>query len=54
MPRPPHAGYLPEGPVIAWTGDLAACLDPPAAHLNARWPGPALLRHPWSGGGPSV
>ncbi|MFJ3039668.1 lipid II:glycine glycyltransferase FemX [Streptomyces tendae] len=28
--------YLPEGPVIDWTGDIAAWLDPLAAYLKAR------------------
>ncbi|WP_370665633.1 lipid II:glycine glycyltransferase FemX [Streptomyces sp. IBSBF 2507] len=28
--------YLPEGPVINWTGDIAAWLDPLAAYLKAR------------------
>jgi lipid II:glycine glycyltransferase (peptidoglycan interpeptide bridge formation enzyme) len=45
--------YLPEGPVIDWTGDLAAWLDPLAAHLKAAGAfairlGPPVRTHTWS------
>lgn len=45
--------YLPEGPVIDWTGDIDAWLDPLAAHLKAggafaiRLGGP-VRTHVWS------
>jgi lipid II:glycine glycyltransferase (peptidoglycan interpeptide bridge formation enzyme) len=45
--------YLPEGPVIDWTGDLDAWLDPLAAHLKARGAfairvGPPVRTDSWS------
>jgi vancomycin resistance protein VanK len=45
--------YLPEGPVIDWTGDLDAWLDPLAAHLKAHGAfairlGPPVRTHTWS------
>jgi vancomycin resistance protein VanK len=45
--------YLPEGPVIDWTGDLDAWLDPLAAHLKARGAfairlGPPVRTDGWS------
>ncbi|MFF7980045.1 lipid II:glycine glycyltransferase FemX [Streptomyces sp. NPDC007901] len=45
--------YLPEGPVIDWTGDLTAWLDPLAAHLKAHGAfairlGPPVPTHTWS------
>src|SRR3954447_23149754 len=30
-----HVGYLPEGPVIDWTGEIAEWLEPLAACLRA-------------------
>ncbi|MEU9634886.1 lipid II:glycine glycyltransferase FemX [Streptomyces tendae] len=45
--------YLPEGPVIDWTGDIAAWLDPLAAYLKARGAfairlGPPVRTDVWS------
>ncbi|AXL89410.1 peptidoglycan bridge formation protein FemAB [Streptomyces sp. CB09001] len=45
--------YLPEGPVIDWTGDIAAWLDPLAAYLKARGAfairlGPPVCTDVWS------
>ncbi|MEV5866287.1 peptidoglycan bridge formation glycyltransferase FemA/FemB family protein [Streptomyces tendae] len=45
--------YLPEGPVIDWTGDVAAWLDPLAAYLKARGAfairlGPPVRTDVWS------
>ncbi|MEU4984333.1 peptidoglycan bridge formation glycyltransferase FemA/FemB family protein [Streptomyces sp. NPDC021969] len=45
--------YLPEGPVIDWTGDLDAWLDPLAAYLKARGAfairlGPPVCTDVWS------
>ncbi|MFV8184965.1 lipid II:glycine glycyltransferase FemX [Streptomyces sp. AF1B] len=45
--------YLPEGPVIDWTGDIDAWLDPLAAHLKAHGAfairlGPPVRTHTWS------
>ncbi len=45
--------YLPEGPVIDWTGEIDAWLDPLAAHLRARGAfairlGPPVCTHTWS------
>ncbi|MFC1405175.1 MULTISPECIES: peptidoglycan bridge formation glycyltransferase FemA/FemB family protein [Streptacidiphilus] len=45
--------YLPEGPVIDWTGELAPWLDPLAAHLRAHGAfairlGPPLPTDAWS------
>ncbi|MFC1437319.1 peptidoglycan bridge formation glycyltransferase FemA/FemB family protein [Streptacidiphilus sp. N1-10] len=45
--------YLPEGPVIDWTGELAPWLDPLAAHLKARGAfairlGPPVPTDAWS------
>ncbi|NUU21900.1 MAG: peptidoglycan bridge formation glycyltransferase FemA/FemB family protein [Streptomycetaceae bacterium] len=45
--------YLPEGPVIDWTGELDAWLDPLAAHLKARGAfavrlGPPVRTDTWS------
>ncbi len=47
--------YLPEGPVIDWTGDIAAWLDPLAAYLKARGAfairlGPPVRTDVWSAG----
>ncbi|MDX3387022.1 peptidoglycan bridge formation glycyltransferase FemA/FemB family protein [Streptomyces niveiscabiei] len=47
--------YLPEGPVIDWTGDLAAWLDPLAAYLKAHGAfavrlGPPVRTDTWSAG----
>ncbi|MCZ4123431.1 lipid II:glycine glycyltransferase FemX [Streptomyces sp. H39-S7] len=44
--------YLPEGPVIDWTGELDAWLDPLAAHLKAHGAfairlGPPVRTHTW-------
>ncbi|MFG3130209.1 lipid II:glycine glycyltransferase FemX [Streptomyces tendae] len=45
--------YLPEGPVIDWTGEIAAWLDPLAAYLKARGAfairlGPPVRTDVWS------
>jgi vancomycin resistance protein VanK len=45
--------YLPEGPVIDWTGRIEAWLDPLAAHLRERGAfairlGPPVRTHTWS------
>ncbi|MEU1047000.1 peptidoglycan bridge formation glycyltransferase FemA/FemB family protein [Streptomyces sp. NPDC005897] len=45
--------YLPEGPVIDWSGDIDAWLDPLAAHLKARGAfairlGPPVRTDGWS------
>ncbi|GAQ51242.1 lipid II:glycine glycyltransferase FemX [Streptomyces acidiscabies] len=45
--------YLPEGPVIDWTGDIAAWLDPLAAYLKAQGAfavrlGPPVRTDTWS------
>ncbi len=45
--------YLPEGPVIDWTGDIGAWLDPLAAYLKARGAfairlGPPVRTDSWS------
>jgi hypothetical protein len=45
--------YLPEGPVIDWTGDIDAWLDPLAAYLKARGAfairlGPPVRTDGWS------
>lgn len=45
--------YLPEGPVIDWTGDIAVWLDPLAAYLKARGAfairlGPPVRTDVWS------
>jgi vancomycin resistance protein VanK len=45
--------YLPEGPVIDWTGDLGVWLDPLAAHLKAHGAfairlGPPVRTDAWS------
>ncbi|MFK4544437.1 lipid II:glycine glycyltransferase (peptidoglycan interpeptide bridge formation enzyme) [Streptomyces tendae] len=45
--------YLPEGPVIDWTGDIAAWLEPLAAYLKARGAfairlGPPVRTDVWS------
>ncbi len=45
--------YLPEGPVIDWTGDIAAWLDPLATYLKARGAfairlGPPVRTDVWS------
>ncbi|MGW1620078.1 lipid II:glycine glycyltransferase FemX [Streptomyces sp. NPDC002172] len=45
--------YLPEGPVIDWTGELGAWLDPLAARLRAHGAfairlGPPVRTHTWS------
>ena len=45
--------YLPEGPVIDWTGDIDAWLDPLAAHLKAQGAfairlGPPVCTNTWS------
>ncbi|MGW3951830.1 lipid II:glycine glycyltransferase FemX [Streptomyces sp. NPDC004752] len=45
--------YLPEGPVIYWTGEIDAWLDPLAAHLKAHGAfairlGPPVCTHTWS------
>ncbi|MGW7635700.1 lipid II:glycine glycyltransferase FemX [Streptomyces decoyicus] len=45
--------YLPEGPVIDWTGDLGVWLDPLAAHLKAHGAfairlGPPVRTDTWS------
>ncbi|MEV0775200.1 lipid II:glycine glycyltransferase FemX [Streptomyces sp. NPDC050433] len=45
--------YLPEGPVIDWTGDVDAWLDPLAAHLKAHGAfairlGPPVCTDTWS------
>ncbi|WP_416974158.1 lipid II:glycine glycyltransferase FemX [Streptomyces sp. 4F14] len=47
--------YLPEGPVIDWTGDITAWLDPLAAHLKAHGAfavrlGPPVRTDTWSAG----
>ncbi|MGW1018534.1 lipid II:glycine glycyltransferase FemX [Streptomyces niveus] len=45
--------YLPEGPVIDWTGEIGAWLDPLAARLKAQGAfairlGPPVRTHTWS------
>ncbi|CAM5683188.1 Peptidoglycan bridge formation protein FemAB OS=Streptomyces fumanus OX=67302 GN=GCM10018772_20690 PE=3 SV=1 [Streptomyces fumanus] len=45
--------YLPEGPVIDWSGELGAWLDPLAAYLKERGAfairlGPPVVTHTWS------
>ncbi|MEU9554312.1 lipid II:glycine glycyltransferase FemX [Streptomyces fumanus] len=45
--------YLPEGPVIDWSGELGAWLDPLAAHLKEHGAfairlGPPVVTHTWS------
>ncbi|SDU24446.1 lipid II:glycine glycyltransferase FemX [Jiangella alkaliphila] len=45
--------YLPQGPVIDWTGDLGAWLDPLSAHLQAHGAfairlGPPVRTNTWS------
>ncbi|MGW6456165.1 lipid II:glycine glycyltransferase FemX [Streptomyces sp. NPDC055078] len=45
--------YLPEGPVIDWTGEIGAWLDPLAAHLKAQGAfairlGPPVCTNTWS------
>ncbi|MEV6013248.1 peptidoglycan bridge formation glycyltransferase FemA/FemB family protein [Streptomyces sp. NPDC051976] len=47
--------YLPEGPVIDWTGDISVWLDPLAAYLKAHGAfairlGPPVATHAWSAG----
>jgi vancomycin resistance protein VanK len=47
--------YLPEGPVVDWTGKIDAWLDPLAAWLKARGAfairlGPPVRTHTWSAG----
>ncbi|MFE3114678.1 lipid II:glycine glycyltransferase FemX [Streptomyces niveus] len=47
--------YLPEGPVIDWTGEIGAWLDPLAARLKAQGAfairlGPPVRTHTWSAG----
>ncbi|MDN3021455.1 peptidoglycan bridge formation glycyltransferase FemA/FemB family protein [Streptomyces sp. S.PB5] len=45
--------YLPEGPVIDWSGEIGAWLDPLAAYLKAHGAfairlGPPVVTHTWS------
>ena len=50
-----YLAYLPEGPVIDWTGDdLAGWLDPMAAHLKKQGAfgirmGPPVVTRRWIG-----